>query len=185
MITDHPLFNNEEFYELWVRSLKKYSNTITPTTLIDAASEIRLLESIGMSSQEFYDFIDDFFRYGEPDFAYMALIQDVRKNYFLDVQKRKISTHVISMEKLPSKEDKVKGIPWLPRIIQKAYAKLKGEMPNELMYGCAGDRRFFRENNIHPAEFLLQAWKHENNPLDLINWVITRRRLYLEHKSMF
>ena len=50
------------------------------------------------------------------------------------------------------------GIAWLPRLIVKARAKLRGEMPPELMYGCGGDRPFLRGVNIHLADFLRVVW---------------------------
>ena len=46
------------------------------------------------------------------------------------------------------------GIAWLPRLIVKARLKLRGEMPAELMYGCAGDRPFLRRMNTDLPEFL-------------------------------
>ncbi len=79
--------------------------------------------------------------------------------------------HRISMDKLPSKDAEIEGIGWLPRIIPKAEAKLRGEMPPELMYGCGGDRKFFRINNIDPAEFLKEVWKSKGNQSDIVNWV--------------
>jgi hypothetical protein len=43
------------------------------------------------------------------------------------------------------------------------------------MYGCGGDRRFFKANNIHPAEFLRAVWAYEDEPEKLIDWVTARR----------
>ncbi|MFT5837141.1 MAG: hypothetical protein ACI9ZV_000645, partial [Candidatus Azotimanducaceae bacterium] len=71
--------------------------------------------------------------------------------------------------------DEVKGIVWLPRIMPKALAKLRGELPPETMYGCGGDRRFFKTNNIHPAEFLRAAWAYQDDQGKLIDWVVARK----------
>jgi hypothetical protein len=57
----------------------------------------------------------------------------------------------------------------------KAYAKLKGELPAETMYGCGGDRNFFKNNNIHPADFLRAAWAYEGDASKLIDWVVAQR----------
>jgi hypothetical protein len=62
----------------------------------------------------------------------------------LSVQKAQRSTRVIDMDKLPPKSAKLDGIEWLPRIIEKARAKLRGEMPPDLMYDCAVTRSFSR-----------------------------------------
>ena len=80
-------------------------------------------------------------------------------------------------ETWPAKTDSVKGIEWLPRIIPKARAKLRGELPSSLMYGCGGDRRFFKAHDILPAEFLSLVWRHEEDPDAVINWVVSRRRV--------
>jgi hypothetical protein len=85
------------------------------------------------------------------------------------------SKHQIDMAKLPAKDDQAEGIGWLPRLIPKAEAKLRGEMPDDLMYGCGGDRRFFRENKVDPAEFLRHVWKANGNKADVIAWVKKQR----------
>ena len=84
-------------------------------------------------------------------------------------------TAAIDEAALPAKDDAVRGIAWLPRLLPKARAKLRGELPASLMYCCGGDRRFFREHNILPAEFLALTWRHENDPDAVIDWVVRRR----------
>ena len=37
------------------------------------------------------------------------------------------------------------------------------------------DRNFFKENNIHPAEFLRAAWAYEDETSKLIDWVVARK----------
>ena len=75
---------------------------------------------------------------------------------------------------MPAKTDAVKGIEWLPRIIPKA--KLRGELPDSLMYCCSGDRRFFSDHDIHPAEFLSLVWRNEKNAAAIIDWVVKRTK---------
>ena len=58
------------------------------------------------------------------------------------------------MKDLPSMGASLGGFRWLPRLMAKAHAKLRGEMPPELMYGCGGDRPFLKQLGIHPADFL-------------------------------
>ena len=77
---------------------------------------------------------------------------------------------------MPAKADAIKGIAWLPRLIPKAKAKLRGELPSSLMYCCGGDRRFFSEHDIHPAEFLSLVWRNENNDAAIVDWVAARTR---------
>ncbi|HKK18672.1 MAG TPA: DUF5069 domain-containing protein, partial [Opitutales bacterium] len=71
--------------------------------------------------------------------------------------------------------DEVQGIVWLPRLMPKALAKIRGELPPETMYGCGGDRKFFKEHDIHPAEFLRATWAYENESERLVEWVVSRK----------
>jgi hypothetical protein len=105
-------------------------------------AEVRDLAAIGCTAQELFDFVDDFCNGGEPPFETVLLITAVRRDFFLTEQQGKPSGRVIDMDRLPPKQEAVDGIEWLPRIIAKARAKLRGEMPPDLMYGCGGDRPF-------------------------------------------
>ena len=91
------------------------------------------------------------------------------------MQDGKPSGNTLDSSTLPPKTDEAAGIAWLPRIMPKAIAKLRGELPPETMYGCGGDRNFFKENNIHPAEFLRAAWAYEGETSKLIDWVVARK----------
>ncbi len=75
------------------------------------------------------------------------------------------------MDKLSPKSAQLGGIEWLPRIIEKAQAKLRGEMPPELMYGCGGDRAFLREHGIHAADFLREVWAAGNDTGRILDFV--------------
>ena len=121
-------------------------------------SQARFLAEIGATTQEVFDFVEDSFHGGDPGFETALLITATRREYFLSVQKGKRSNRVIDMDKLPSKSAQLDGIEWLPRIIEKAHAKLRGEMPPELMYCCGGDRAFLHEHGIHPSDFLREVW---------------------------
>jgi hypothetical protein len=142
----------------------------------DAASmfggtEREFLRSIGATPQEIFDFVEDTFYGGEPGVETALLVTAVRRDYFLTVQKGQHSDRVIDMDKLPSKSAELAGIEWLPRIIEKARAKLRGEMPPELMYVCGGDRAFLREHNIHPADFLREVWAAGNDIQRIVDYV--------------
>ena len=64
---------------------------------------------------------------------------------------------------LPQKPEELDGIPWLPRIIAKATCFLEGGLCLDIMYGCGGDRRFLKEHDIHPADFLRIVWASGGN----------------------
>jgi hypothetical protein len=98
----------------------------------------------------------------------------VRRDYFLNVQRGHASGVVLDESKLPSKTDAIRGIEWLPRIIPKTKAKLRGELPPSLMYSCGGDRKFLKAHDILPAEFLSLVWRNENNDAAIVEWVVQR-----------
>lgn len=133
------------------------------------------LAQIGLNAMDVYDYAEDFVNYGEPDFETFLMICEARRDYFLTVQKGRSSEQKIAPESLPPKDAAIEGMTWLPRIMPKARAKLRGELPPEIMYGCGGDRKFLRENKIHPAEFLRAAWAYEENEHQLIDWVLARK----------
>jgi len=129
------------------------------------------LASIGYSTQEFFDFVEDFSKGGEPTLETAMKIAAVRREYFLKEQQGTASTHRIDMAALPSKDAQVEGIGWLPRLLPKAEAKLRGEMPPELMYCCGGDRKFFRTHGIDPADFLRKVWSAGGQHSEVVTWV--------------
>jgi hypothetical protein len=143
-------------------------------SLLSAESRAWLAAN-GISAQNLYDYAEDHHGYnGEPGFGHALAIETIRRDYFLNVQGGKPSAAVLDESKLPGKADAVRGIAWLPRILPKTRAKLRGELPPSLMYGCGGDRRFFREHNILPAEFLALVWRHGADDAAIIDWVARR-----------
>ena len=129
----------------------------SPSTMFsstDAAS----LHSIGCTTQELFDFVDDLEGDGEPDLETVLAVQSIRRSYFLEVLKGQHATQHASMASLPAKSAAVDGISWLPRLIVKARLKLRGEMPDELMYGCGGDRPFLRRMKTTLPAFLQLVW---------------------------
>lgn len=133
------------------------------------------LAANGLSAQALYDYAEDHVAQGEPGYEHALAIELVRRDYFLNVQHGAGSGVVADPDTWPAKTASVEGIEWLPRIIPKARAKLRGELPSSLMYGCGGDRRFFKAHDILPAEFLALVWRHEDDPAAVINWVVSRR----------
>lgn len=137
--------------------------------------QLAFLSANGMTAQHLYDYAEDDNNYGgEPGFEHALGIELLRRDYFLNVQGGRPSSTVLEESKLPAKTDAVRGIEWLPRIIPKAKAKLRGELPASLMYCCGGDRRFFKAHDILPAEFLNLVWRNENNDNAIIEWVVRR-----------
>ena len=91
------------------------------------------------------------------------------------VQNGKPTGREVTMDSLPPKREAVDGIEWLPRLIEKARAKLRGEMPADLMYGCGGDRPFLRSVNVELAEFLRLVWLAGDDNRKIVEFVKSRR----------
>lgn len=157
---------------LFALSLERYrAGGRDPARFYDAAGQA-YLASIGMRPQELYDFAEDHVkRDGDPDWETVLLVQAVRRDYFLTVQLGQRGGTLVDTDALPGKKEELGGLPWLPRLIAKARAKLLGEMPADLMYGCSGDRKFFREHGLHPADFLRRSWAFGGDPERLLAYV--------------
>lgn len=143
-----------EFRRCYDKAVELYrSGNREPGSYFDAG-EARFLTSIGCSAQEVYDFAEDWCAAGEPSFTTVLLITTVRHDYFLSVQNGRPPSRTSASSEFPARDAKVAGFAWLPRVIAKARAKLRGEIPPDLMYCCGGDRTFFKKVNVDPADFL-------------------------------
>jgi len=109
-----------------------------------------------------------------PSYEIAQSIEQVRRDYFLHAQKGVPSDKRITMDDLPPKKEAVKGIEWLPRIIPKALGKIRGELIDDIMYCCGGDRNFLKTHDIHPAEFLRLIWAHEDDHDAIVEFVLQR-----------
>ena len=144
----------ERFRGLYDRGILAWNDGRRAPQTMFSPEDAGFLEGIGCSSQELFDFVDDLQRYGEPDYPTVLSIQSVCRDHFLNELKGRRSGRTALMSDLPAKTDAVDGIPWLPRLIMKARLKLRCEMPSDLMFGCGGDRAFFRQVTLTPAGFL-------------------------------
>ncbi len=159
------------FQEVHSAAVKAYEQGRCTPARMFTAEQVEFLAGIGCSPQELFDFVEDFCDGGEPSFATVLLITAIRRDYFLTVQQGKPALRVVGMDSLPPKPQEVDGISWLPRLIVKARAKLRGEMPPDLMFGCGGDRPFCRRMNVDLADFLLVAWRAGDNDREIIDYV--------------
>ena len=144
----------------------------TAAGLLPPADEAWLAAN-GVSAQNLLDYAEDFTASGEPGPELALAIELVRRDYVLNAQGGRPSGEVLDPETMPAKADAVRGVAWLPRLIPKARAKLRGELPPSLMFCCGGDRRFFRERGILPAEFLSLVWREPKDEA-VVEWVLGR-----------
>lgn len=138
------------------------------------AEEDAFLKSIGYRQREFFDFIEDLGGGADLPASIALLVAAARRDYFLVIQNGVPSTNEVQTADLPAKDQETAGIVWLPRIIVKARAKLRGEMNPDLMYGCGGDRRFFTKHDIDPADFLRTVWAAGDDDTKILDYVKSR-----------
>lgn len=109
----------------------------------------------GLSLQFVFDCVDDLARYGEPsveDFIALAL---QRAAFHAALPPGAAVPAILTEPELPPKAEVFDGIPWLPRIVRKAQAFLEGNLCDEIMYGCAGDRAFLKKHGLTLPGFLV------------------------------
>lgn len=164
------------FRALYDRAVALYAEGRRGAETFFDAEQSAWLAANGIAAQHLYDYAEDHVAQGEPGFEHALAIETIRRDYFLNAQGGKASGVVADPAGWPGKDSSVEGIAWLPRILPKVRAKLRGELPASMMYGCGGDRRFFKTNDILPAEFLALAWRHENDDAAIIAWVVRRAR---------
>ena len=130
------------------------------------------LAEIGCKPREFFDFVEDFCDDGAPSASTALLVASVRRDYFRTVQDQTPSNRILTRDDVPTFGDRLEGIAYLPRILAKARAKLRGELDPDLMFGCGGDRNFLKTHGaIHPADFLRQVWAAGEDDRRLAAWV--------------
>ncbi|MBA4150580.1 MAG: DUF5069 domain-containing protein [Verrucomicrobia bacterium] len=165
----------ETFREIYDRAVAKYRSGTKSAAALFSDEDKASLATLGCKPQELFDFVEDFVRDNEPSFEIVLLIAAVRREYFLVMQNGVPSEQLLDMDALPPKSAELAGIRWLPRVIEKAKAKLRGEMPDDLMYGCGGDRPFLESVNIEPSEFLRLVWSAEDDTQKIVDYVIKSR----------
>ena len=165
----------QKFHALYDRAVGLYAKGQRGAETFFSPAETAWLAANGLTAQNLYDYAEDHNGYGEPGPDNALAIECVRRDYFVNVQHSRASSVAISADKLPAKSDAIRGIEWLPRLIPKAKAKLRGELPASLMYCCGGDRNFFQTHDILPAEFLSLVWRHDSDDKAVIDWVVQRR----------
>lgn len=164
----------QQFKALYDQAVALYAEGKRGADTFFTAEQKAFLAANGIAPQHMYDYAEDHNGYnGEPGFAQALGIELVRRDYFLNAQHGRASTAKLDEARLPAKTDAVRNIAWLPRLLPKARAKLRGELPPSLMYCCGGDRCFFKEHDILPHEFLNLVWRHESDE-PVVDWVVKR-----------
>lgn len=167
---------NDTFLELFDRCVSRYragdhdfENYYTP-------ADLDFLRNIGCQTREFFDFVEDFCEDNHPSPSTALLVAAVRRDYFLAVQNGVICDGpLLTRDNVPSFGEELDGMAYLPRILAKAHAKLRGTLDPDLMFGCGGDRNFLRKHgNLHPADFLRQVWAAKEDDQKVVEWITSQ-----------
>ena len=164
----------QKFRPLYAKAVELYAKGQRGSDTFFSAEEKTWLAANGLTPQYLYDYAEDENNSGEPGYDNALAIEFIRRSYFIERQDGRPSAAVLDEAELPAKTASIRGVEWLPRIIPKAKAKLRGELPVSLMFCCGGDRRFFKTHDIMPAEFLNLVWRHEKDDNAIIEWVVAR-----------
>ncbi len=163
---------NDTFLALFDRCAARFQAGDTDFENYYTADDLAFLASIGCQQREFFDFVEDFCGEGQPSISTALLIAAVRRDYFQNVQSGSRSETKITANDIPTFGDELEGMAYLPRIIAKGRAKLRGELDPDLMFGCGGDRRFLTlHGDIHPADFLRHLWAAGDDDLKVAHWI--------------
>lgn len=164
----------DQFRTLFAGKVTDYKKGIKDADPMFSKEEKDFLRSIGATPQEIFDFVEDWCDDGEPDPDMVVAITRIRRDYFLNDLQGQYSKYVKITDLFPPREAKLAGLEWFPRIIEKAKAKLYGELPSDLMYSCGGDRRFLKKVKVNPDEFL-QVVREAGDDVDHIVQFVTDR----------
>lgn len=163
---------NDTFLALFDRCVGIYREGNQDWTTYFTAADLEFLTTIGYQPREFFDFVEDFCEEGTPSISTALLVAAARRDYFTVVMKGAAGVNLVNRDNIPTFGDELDGMAYLPRILAKARAKLRGELDPDLMYGCGGDRNFLgKHGNIHMADFLRRVWSAGDDDQEVADWV--------------
>ena len=163
---------NDRFSDLFARCLQRYQSGDKDYNGYYSETDLELLSSIGYRPREFFDFVEDLCEEATPSATTALLIAAVRRDYFIVEMNCEMREPTVTRDNIPTFGDQTEGFTYLPRILAKARAKLRGELDPDLMFGCGGDRKFLKEHgNIHPADFLRRVWAAGDDDSQVAEWL--------------
>ena len=165
---------NDSFLSLFDRCVAAYRSGNRDFNSYYPPPDLAFLLEIGCRTREFFDFVEDFCEDSAPTPTTALLVAAVRRDYFHAVQDRQPwDGPLLTRDEVPGFGEALQGIAYLPRILAKARAKLRGALDPDLMYGCGGDRNFLRKHgNLHPADFLRVVWAAGEDDSRVADWVL-------------
>lgn len=175
-VLESAMFWNDTFLALFDRCVAEYQSGNLDFESYYTPDDLAFLSGIGYKSREFFDFVEDFCGEEQPSISTALLVATVRRDYFHVEQNGIPSSITLTRDDLPTFGDEYRGMAYLPRILAKGRAKLRGELDPDLMFGCGGDRKFLRNHgNIHMADFLRHLWASGEDDEKIANWILDQQ----------
>jgi Domain of unknown function (DUF5069) len=163
---------NDTYLALFDRTVIRYRAGERNLAKLYSAADLEFLASIGCQTREFFDFVEDFCEEQCPTISSSLLVAAVRRDYFITVQKGQKSAQILTRDAIPTFGEELAGMAYLPRILAKGRAKLRGELDPDLMFGCGGDRKFLANHGQIPlADFLRRVWACGEDTEKLTDWI--------------
>lgn len=163
---------NDRFLQLFEKCVLLYQRGNHDFATYYDSANLGLLDEIGYAPREFFDFVEDHCEFAVPSASTAVLIASARRDYFQVVMKGVQGTRDVGSGDVPPRGAELAGVPYLPRILAKARAKLRGDLDPDLMFCCGGDRKFLRDHGgIHPADFLRRVWSAGEHDEKIVEWL--------------
>ena len=166
---------NDQFLNLFRKCVDLYRGGNSDFHSHYEPEDLAFLTSIGYKPRELFDFVEDFVDGGAPTESTALLVAAVRRDYFLTVQNGQASDLELTSNDIPARGETLDNVPYFPRILAKARAKLRGELDPDLMFGCGGDRAFLKKNgDITLTDFLRNVWASGEDDTRIIEFLRTQ-----------
>ncbi len=170
---------NDRFMQVFRDAVERYhASPVRHAEHFFLPDEAEFIESIGYQKTELFPYIKTYAQEGVPSPTMALLIAAARRSFFMIAQRGIHGQMQLLMEsQLPREYEAFQDLPYMPRLIRKAEAKLHGNLDPSLMYYCAQDRAFLKKNgNIHPADFLYLVWNARGDRQRIITAILNARK---------
>src|SRR5262245_712556 len=92
----------DQFQKLYQKAVKRFDDGARTAAELFDASETAWLAANGITPQHMFDYAEDDSNYGEPGFAQALAIEQIRRNYFVNVQQGRNPGSIIDVAKMPA-----------------------------------------------------------------------------------
>src|SRR5688500_642610 len=92
-----------QFRNVWDRGVAAWEAGRKSAKTMFSDEDAAFLATIGCTTQELFDFVDDHLRYGDFGSDMVLAVTEIRLRYFLEVMHGKPTGRIVPMKELPAK----------------------------------------------------------------------------------